>query len=187
MTIEGRVNRGEVCKSAERFHPHLSYVVLAASQQQSAVPIGMALHDRHHKNEAFKWIQFGHRVNFTFSLCMGLLFAPDIAFLAFARRRRRHNLDRVLDQAAPYPGSGPVLEHRLFLESFFDRVNKTLFRFLVVCRQQECEEIQRLGVVSEYVAKVSMIREVGPEACDLRFVRMKHESPYRHVIRVQNL
>jgi len=94
----------------------------------------MALQDRRDKDEALERVQFGHSVNFAFSL-FRVPCTPEIAFLAVSPGRGRNNPDCVFDHPAPYPGSSPFLEDGLFFESFFYRQDKALLRFLVICRQ----------------------------------------------------
>src|ERR1700723_2987419 len=74
---------GEICKSAQCFSPRWRYFIRIASEQQSAIAIRIALQDRHPKNEAFKRVQFGHRVQFVLSMCGLQLCSPWIPFFAW--------------------------------------------------------------------------------------------------------
>ena len=103
--IASRKACGEICESAQRPHPPLRYFVHAASQQQGAFPSWIALQDRHDKNKALEVGQFGHGIDFAFSLCLVLPCAPEIALVAVSSRRGRNTFDCVLDQPALHPGS----------------------------------------------------------------------------------
>src|SRR5580693_245149 len=104
-----------------------------------------------------------HGVNFNVPRLSPVLSAPQVTLLCRSARRRGHNLNRVLDHAAFDPRPAPFLEYGLRLESLLNRRGKTSLGCLMTCRQQKCQEIQRLHVPFKHFAEVDKLRVVSME------------------------
>src|SRR5215510_5837924 len=109
-------------------------------QKQPAFPFGIALENCHHKDDPVEQGKLSDSVNrrarSRFTVCC----APTVGFMRLSGQRSDQT-NRIFYHAPTAPGERPFFENSAFVKGIFQAGKEALLGTLVICSEQEGEQV----------------------------------------------
>jgi len=131
---------------------HLSW---REAEEKRALMLGVSFQNRNHKDESLNGrSQSSHGIDRTVRPRFDRDSAAAVSLLRTFGWLGKHTANGVDDQAAPAPGAFPSLKDGIPSERILDSCHETLFSFGVASSQQKREQVQRLQIMNQALAKI---------------------------------